>query len=419
MESRRSNRHRLSSHLTLRTLHSVKVKCVSPFIAVFVIVWFFGSKTTAGANLLTASKLKNLIQEVRGDDLRLMRWSATKYTKQRQSSLCDENLPLALRTISSSSSASIKALACEFATFCITDNPVQRSRLGEEDYGAIVKLVQSRDRHASAMASHLIYIATFANPLNHQGFFKAGAISQLAKVIKNKKSSKLAMMWAAAALQNLAASYCKKFKGRCMWNWVGGELVVKPRDNSVLSDGSIIRKEIMADSDLINTLKKLSCQGPVRGKMTDKNPYVGKNAIIGGAYDESPNIVAWAATGVLKNLALEPAARTLIEDGDTPKCLCRLAHSPDWLEENKGQGALNYLRPSDPCWFRDDDYLNGELCVDSPFLDGGGRTCADYGSASEEEDCETINRQGVLAREACCVCQRKPSKPNIYDESKN
>mmetsp|Transcript_29832 Transcript_29832/g.45471 ORF Transcript_29832/g.45471 Transcript_29832/m.45471 type:complete len:420 (-) Transcript_29832:87-1346(-) len=409
--------HRSSTQFALRALHSPKIKYLLLCFVVVVIVLLFRPRVIVVDDLLRTSELENLIQELRGDDLRLVRWSATKYTKKRQNGICDESLPQALRTIASSSSTFDQELACVFATFCITDNPEQRARLGDDDYVAIVKLVYSTDSHASAMASHLIYIASFSNQSNHQGFFQAGATLKLANVVKDKDSSKLAIMWAAAALQNLAASYCSKFKGRCIWDWEGNtDLSIKPKDNVVISDGSSIRKDLLNDSDLVNTLKKLACQGPVRGDMTDENPYVGKNAIIGGAYDESPNIVSWAATGVLKNLALEPTARILIGDGETLKCICRLAHSPDWLEENKGKGALHYLRPSDPCWFQDDDYENGELCVDDLFLDQKGYTCTDYGSATDQE-CWITNKYGVSAREACCACQGRSEEPNIFGKS--
>lgn len=363
------------------------------------------SRAMSEDSLLTTSELENFLDELRGDDKRLMRWSATQYTKQKQETgYCDERLPQALKTIALSSSSSDQGLACEFATFCITDNPVQRARLGNDDYSAIVNLVHSQDSHTSAMASHLIYIASFSNQLNQQGFFQASATVHLANVVK-KGSSKLAIMWASAALQNLAASYCDtKNDGRCYWDWEKRtDLSIQPKGMSVTSDGNSIRKGLVADAELVNKLKKLACLGPVKGEMTDQNPYVGVNAVIGGAYDESPNIVSWAATGALKNLALEPTARILIENGETLACICRSAHSRDWLEENKGQGALHYLRPSDPCWFQDDDYQNGKLCVDDRFLDKDGYTCSEYGNATEQE-CLATNEQGVSAREACCAC---------------
>jgi len=363
------------------------------------------SRALSADSVLTSSELESFIDKLRGDDNRLVRWSATDYTKQKQNAgYCDEKLPQALKTIAQSLSTSEQGLACDFATFCITDNPVQRARLGDDDFSAIVNLVHSQNSHTSAMASHLIYIASFSNQSNQQGFFQAGATLQLANIVKNEGSSKLAIMWAAAALQNLAASYCDtEGDGRCYWDWEARTNLSLQQGMTVISDGSSIRKELAADSQLVNRLKKLACLGPVKGDMTEQNPYVGMNAVPGGAYDESPNIVSWAATGALKNLALDPTARILIENDETLKCICRATHSRDWLEENKGQGALHYLRPSDPCWFQDDDYQNGKLCVDDRFLDTDGYTCSEYGNATEQQ-CLATNGQGVSAREACCAC---------------
>ena len=157
----------------------------------------------------------------------------------------------------------------------------------------------------------------------------------------------------------------------------------------------------LRDTNLVTSLNNYACIGPVRGEMTTENPYVGDNAVVGGQCDDSSNIVAWAAAGALKNLALSPEARPMIEP--FIECLCRLAHSPDWLEENKGQGALHHLRQSDPCWFQDDNSPNGKLCVDHVFNDQEGETCRVYGNALEPE-CLATNKEGIVAKKACCAC---------------
>jgi len=372
-----------------------------------VVILFMVHKEKNSDPLLSVEELDKLVQELRGGDLRLMRWNAKKHTRRRQSDgMCDDYLSEALRTITFSPSSAAQGLACELATFCITDNPTQRSRLEDNHSTAITKLVGSKNSHTAAMASHLIYIASFSNQQNQQGFFHAGAITQLAAIVKNNESSKLAIMWSAAALQNLAASYCNtKGDGRCYWGWKKENdivLVIDPK-MEVVSDGDAIRKEILADSDLIHALKNLACLGPIRGEMTEENPYVGQNAKIGGVHDNSSNIAAWAATGALKNLALEPKARPLIEEDNMLRCICRLAYSPDWLEENKGQGALHHLRPSDPCRFHDNDNKKGQLCVEDLFVDKDGYTCIDYVAATKQE-CLAKSEHGITAEKACCGC---------------
>ena len=52
-------------------------------------------------------------------------------------------------------------------------------------------------------------------------------------------------------------------------------------------------------------------------------------------------ITAWAAAGLVKNLALSiPVQQEL--HGAIP-CLCQLSHSPDWLENSKSAAALQHL----------------------------------------------------------------------------
>ncbi|KAI2503921.1 hypothetical protein MHU86_10568 [Fragilaria crotonensis] len=357
---------------------------------------------------LTTKDLEGLIDDLRGDDLRLMRWDATKHTKKRQNDGACESLQDALAVISSSSStARLLGLACEYATFCVTNNHKQRSRLSEYNgiHSSIVKLVSSKNTHTSAMASHLIYIATFANGVNHQGFINAGAVKKLAAVVKNSKASQVQIMWAAAALQNLAASYCDtEGDGRCYWKWrkSNGEFSFELYSNkyTMNSDGEAVRQEMLGDQELVRSLIGLACRGPVGGEMTSDNPFVGENAIV-GTHDEASSIVAWAAAGALKNLAIAAEARPMIEA--SIKCLCRLAHSPDWLEENKGEGAISHLRPSDPCWFQDDNAQTGKLCVDHVFLDEEDYTCSDYGKATKQE-CLATDKNSNSAKEACCGC---------------
>lgn len=361
-----------------------------------------------GSDALTREALEGLIEDLRGGDLRLMRWDATKHTKKRQNDGACDSLRDALALISStSSSPQMQGMACEYATFCVTNNPRQRAHLSEYDdiHSSIVKLVSSKNSHTSAMASHLIYIATFANSVNHQAFIAAGSVKKLAAVVKDQKSSQVQIMWAAAAFQNLAASYCDTDgDGRCYWKWRQHDGVFSfslySKKYTMLSDGEAVRQQMLSDQELVRSLIDLACQGPVRGEMTTDNPFVGENAIV-GTHDRASTIVPWAAAGALKNLAIAEEARPMIEE--SIKCLCRLARSPDWLEENKGEGAINHLRPSDPCWFQDNNARTGKLCVDHVFLDGEDYTCSDYGKATKQE-CLATDKAGISAKEACCGC---------------
>mmetsp|Transcript_30033 Transcript_30033/g.66522 ORF Transcript_30033/g.66522 Transcript_30033/m.66522 type:complete len:156 (+) Transcript_30033:364-831(+) len=138
-----------------------------------------------------------------------------------------------------------------------TDNPVNREKLashGKDIHQRIADLVASEK--ASAIASHLIYIASFANGENQIGFFEAGAVTKLASVIqdsasqgqeRHNKITPVQVMWAAAALQNMAASYCDTVDdGRCYWFWPRSRnhLVLTKQSGPVLSSGRPIRRDI-------------------------------------------------------------------------------------------------------------------------------------------------------------------------------
>jgi len=218
-------------------------------------------------------------------------------------------------------------------------------------------------------------------------------------------------MWAAAALQNLAASYCDTDDGRCYWRWSSSKenhVILRSSSRPVLSDGSAVRTEALAVPGLVQALTRLACQGPVvlssgKDEPSDDNVFPGENAIA-GRDETNPHIVAWAAAGALKNLALEPSAANVLELA--LPCLCRLAQSPDWLEKAKGRDALKFLRRgAHPCWFRKQQRDGSSLCMDGNFLDEEKYTCDGYEQASADE-CHNARDvfTGVRASEACCGC---------------
>jgi len=341
-----------------------------------------------------------------GDDQRILRYDTTKHTDQRQrEGGCAMLKNVSAVIPSDQASLEAKGLACEYLTYCITDNPamrVQFADLGVHD--ATVELLEAEKSHTSAMASHLIYISSFANPTNHKTFAKL-AVRPLSRVVVKgssdlKSVSRHQVMWALAALQNLAASYCDTVNdGRCYWEWNSEETVLSIDNDSLpmVSDGTDVRQAIATDEVLLEAVTLLACTGPVSGPMSTSNPFPGQNARL-NEHNDSPNIVAWAAAAVLKNLALEEDARPIIERTDVVPCLCRLAKSKDWLEQEKATFAIEHLRPNSPCWYRDD-----RLCVDKVYTDPDGKTCADYRNVNNTE-CESVDEKGLTARKACCVC---------------
>lgn len=392
-------------------------------------------------SILTSEDLAAMVKDIAGNDTRIVRWDASTHTVEKQNSgACDELSPIFERITDKSKDWEAKGLACEYATFCITDNPKFRAQLaehGKDLHKTLVNHVGSDNIHLSSMASHLIYIASFSNEKNQQAFAKAGAVQALIKVIKryeeqdvaerkkhherqksekeqdkditkfNKSMRSVQFMWSAAALQNLAASYCKtENDGRCYWDWAEDKdhLVLMNESLTVVSDGASIRQEILKDDKLVDVLIDYVCEGPVEEPLADVNPFPGGFAKV-GEHDDSPNIVTWAAAGLIKNLALEPPSdREKLEEAVS--CLCHLTQSPDWLEEHKAHDAVTHIRRDDPCWFEHlepNDHAPKILCVDHIFYDEHGETCTNYGAPTEEE-CQTKDKKGVLAKEACCGC---------------
>jgi hypothetical protein len=381
--------------------------------------------------------LDEILNDLRGDDVRLIRWDAAEHTAERQRSGGCDRLREVLSVITDGTvSEEAKAKACDVATLCVTNNPQNRAKLSDHGgiHDAVLSLVSSSKPHVSAVASHLVYIAAFANKKNHQAFAEAGAVAKLSAVVKKApQDAAVQIMWAAAALQNLAASYCDTGvdDGRCYWGWPDNKeidhVVIMHDSLPLVSDGSKVRNEMVKDKALIKRLAELACKyGPVRGKPGGDNPYPGENAMRTVAGKDSPvghethqNVIAWAAMGALKNAAIvDPTTKGLI-DPKYMHCICRFSHSLDWLEADKAEGLLHHLRRGDPCWFEsptdspeeeEEDgeklyyYANAGLCVDHIFLDAEGFTCSDYEDPSDE-DCEIKDPStGMSASKACCSC---------------
>jgi len=107
------DRWHLSSVRTLLVMASVAL--------VLVTTVFFSSFKSSSVSALTRSDLKLLLDDVRGDDSRLVRWDATEHTSRRQEQGACAELPAALDLIADGQETDdVRALAAEYATFCIT-----------------------------------------------------------------------------------------------------------------------------------------------------------------------------------------------------------------------------------------------------------------------------------------------------------
>jgi hypothetical protein len=376
---------------------------------VTVAYWKLPVDTSNEASL--SVDLDKRIQNLRQDDNHLVIVTVGSPTSKAQRNGGCNGLKEALELLPNKKiSDGLKAKVAEFGVLCVTDNPDNRAILSKVTgiHGALVKLAKSSsDPNAAAAACNLIYIATFSNKVDHQGFVKAGAVDVLATTIKSPQSRPHTTMWACAALANLAASYCSGTEdGRCYWDWKENlnHVTIGKSSLPLSSDGLKVRKAILQDKDLIQTLQKLTCQKPASEATMDQYPWPGKNAIK-GRDEDSPSIVTWAAAGVLKNVALLPEPHDAIEQ--VLPCLCRLYNSPDWLEQNKGEMTIYHVRNANPCYFGKSgkDYDQDLSCIDRLWKDKDGYFCKDYKPKDCDGDGSVPNKQGVSAKDACCVCK--------------
>ena len=90
-------------------------------------------------------------------------------------------------------------------------------------------------------------------------------------------------MYAAAALQNLAASYCDTPNdGTCHWEWTAQSADIQLNPNSPLvSDATPMRKRIMEIDGLVDELIELACEDPIFEEFVEESARPGYDAVAG------------------------------------------------------------------------------------------------------------------------------------------
>jgi hypothetical protein len=148
----------------------------------------------------------------------------------------------------------------------------------------IVNLTGSSDSYLSAMACHVIYIASFAI-ITHS--FTGGAVSHLADLVRaantnttvNTRSDNGRTDHVAAAMAKYGGELCATVSdGRCYWDWT--TTASDSNANSkwryqgslpLLIDGSKVRYEMLSDGALVERLVQLTCQD--RQERSQDNPF--------------------------------------------------------------------------------------------------------------------------------------------------
>ena len=358
--------------------------------------------------LLTQSKdlpfetLKDVAAYLRANDTRLVRPGPSDKTWKRQDSdACGLYLEQAYQMLAKPLGARAESVlrdAANVITLCTTDRPKHRAKLTTVVQGvptAIVSLVSSSTSYSSmAAAAECIWISSFSSRENHEAFVDAGAVDSLSRVLTEhdcdslaaKQAAQgcyLAQMWAAAALQNLAAAYCDtKNWGGCDWEGTdttttdGRHEIAIDKDTPVQFNPEPIRLSMIRNTKLLKTLEKIICDNvkeldkapsertwPSRAKVTE--------------VELSPSVATWGAIGAVRNLALSPEFYAKMPL-DLQNCLCAHAvRSPDWLESSKAKDAIYRFgfERSDVC----EPLYDPKKCFDfKDWKDNEGGNCRKY-----------------------------------------
>lgn len=156
---------------------------MASFAILLLIVTLFLQESYMNAAMAAAmptDDLVELIRDLKGQDERLMRWDATEHTAKRQAKGACDRLPEAMTTVLLAKETKKeeddvrRRLACEYATFCITDNPYQRAKFSEQEgiHEAVVKAVKNGSPETSAMAvSASLFVFLFWNDAKHEAVF--------------------------------------------------------------------------------------------------------------------------------------------------------------------------------------------------------------------------------------------------------
>jgi hypothetical protein len=134
----------------------------------------------------------------------------------------------------------------KLVSLCSRENPDNRQLIGTFRDSVVLKATVSlididididdeggNNNSLTAAVGDAIWILSFANQHNHEYFVEHDAIAKMALVLVAKANALekneirasdqpaaiLAIMWMAAALQNLAASYCVTDSGHCWWEY--------------------------------------------------------------------------------------------------------------------------------------------------------------------------------------------------------
>lgn len=322
--------------------------------------------------------LDGMIAYLRHDDTRLIRYDVPNVlTWMRQEKLCSEHLETLMKRLAtrfdedSNLALEDQTKIVQIVTLCSSENPDRRHYIGTFQDSvvlkAVVSLLDEGSDSVTAVVGDAIWILSFADHHNHD-YFVEHAIEPMASILVDRadalekmgeqkspgadgdaSAAALAVMWMAAALQNLAASYCETESGHCWWEYKHPEEEAD-EDNQEGEYGIYLHEESpvfisaeraaeaivkAAGGELVPVLHRLVCAEP----MTEEDESIwASEATVEGAGSVDPRIITWAVSGLLKNLSVYE--ESFNATFDAKDCLCALVDSADWLESSKADDAL-------------------------------------------------------------------------------
>ena len=313
--------------------------------------------------------LEGMIDYILVDDERLIRYNVpSQLVWLRQEKLCSKYLDGLLKQLTKSYDNEKTIKLVTLIKLCSSEHPEFRQQIGDYNKGAalkfIVSLLDKNDDSLTAAVGDAIWILSFANEANHN-YFTEHAIDKMTSIIVNKyeelEAAKddeditgpaLAVMWMAAALQNLAASYCETDSAHCWWEYEPYDEETDPEgtgehhglylheDSPVFLDGTAAATKIANASGLAKVLHDLICADPMEEE--EHESWASETTIESvREHGVDPRIVTWAVAGLLKNLSMYDGSYQVTIDAKD--CLCALTQSQDWLESSKADDALHRL----------------------------------------------------------------------------
>jgi hypothetical protein len=334
---------------------------------------------------------------LRAGDYRLVRDRPHDGSYQRTGVFCDV-LDALILTLRDSPDDQIKHSAADAIATCLIHRPENQDVAGvnPDFHEAVVDYL----REEPHMAAQIIWAAVENNHLNLEGFIVFGAIGELFRVMQYYENS-VASMWAAAALMNMATSYCGLSTGPCQWR--RDETGNLQPLGEIEVDGLAARLHIIGLEGIWDLLLDQVCSSAafedVEGIIFPSKARIPVDGI---------GLSPWAVAGLIKALALRKSSHDELEA--TVPCLCILSKSDDPLERRNAWEALNNLDRDGAC-HSEDPRLG--VCIDMPFETLDRIRCSDFNSAA---DCVKYSKDeaGLSSKEACCICGGGDQMANTF-----